>query len=196
MRVSGDVGEGLFGDAIQRGGSVRGKAGGDSAVDVIYRNAFLAREFRAVFAQRYGQTKVVQHGRIQNSGEIVEVASQAGHAFLKGIRSPWSGSAGGQVCHLHAQGCQPLADVAVELRGHPLAFIFPLAEQTGRQVLQLLAAAHQGILLCQQGLLGHFLMRDVAGVQNNSALRIGDESTGDAFQQPPGAVSVAETVFA
>jgi len=72
-------------------------------VDVIHRNALLTGEFRAAVAQGRGQTRAVQQGRIQIAGEMAQVVSQAGHALLKGIRSPWRGHARGQVCRLQGQ---------------------------------------------------------------------------------------------
>jgi len=196
MCVFGDVSEGFFGDAIQSGSGRSREAGGDSAVDVIDRNAFDAGKFRAAFAQGHGQTEVVQRGRIQNACEMVQVAAQAGYTPLKNVRLLRGGLAAWHVCRLQAHGRHPLAQAAVQFRGHPAAFLFLLAEQAGCQGLQLLAAAHQRFLLRLQGLLGYFLMRNVAGIQNNAALRIGEEFPGDTFQHPPGAVSIAETVFA
>jgi len=195
-RVLGHVRQNFFGDAIQNGGGVRRQAGGYAAVGVIDRNALLTAEFRAVVAQRHGQTKVVQHGRIQSPPEIVEVVAQAGYALLNGMRLPRRGPAGGQMRRLQAHGRQPLAEFAVQFRGHPPAFLFPLAEQAARQGFQILAVAQQGMVLRLHGLLGHFLMRDVAGIQNDSTLRIGESRPADAIQYSPGAISIAEAEFA
>src|ERR1019366_3900622 len=100
LGVFGDVSQGLFGDAIQSGSGAPGEAGGDSAGGVIDRNAFFTGEFRAVFAHGHGQTKVVQRGRIQSAGEMVEVAAQAAYALLKGMRLPCGGRAGCAACRL------------------------------------------------------------------------------------------------
>jgi len=86
--------------------------------------------------------------------------------------------------------------VAAQFRGHPAAFIFLFAEQTGRQRLQSLAAAQHGILLRPCGFFSHFLVRDVAGIQNDCAVGMRDKFPGDAFQHSPGTVSIAEAVFA
>jgi hypothetical protein len=43
---------------------------------------------------------VLQHGRIQVAGEMVQVAAQAGHGRLKRIRLPRGARIGGQVRRL------------------------------------------------------------------------------------------------
>jgi len=165
-------------------------------VDIMDGSAVLTGEFRAVFAQGHGQTKMFQRRRMQHASQTLQIPAQAGCALLKSLRLPQRSRAGRQMRRLQPHGRQPLAQVAAQFRGHPAAFIVLLAEQAGRQRLQLLAAAQHGILLRAQIFFGHFLMRDVARIQNNSALRIGDEFPADAFQHAPGAVSIAETEFA
>jgi hypothetical protein len=107
-------------------------------VNVIDRNAVSLAEFRAVFAQGHGQTKLVQRSRVQSVGEMVEVAVQAGYAILQDMGFSRSRTGGHARC-LQAHQRHPLAQPAMQFRGHALALLFLLAEQAGCQRLQLLA---------------------------------------------------------
>jgi hypothetical protein len=86
MGMLHNVCEGRFRDAIQSCRGLPGQPRGDSAVDKVDGNAMLAGKFRAVFAQRHRQAKVLQHRRIQGAGQILKVLTQSGYTLLESHR--------------------------------------------------------------------------------------------------------------